>query len=162
VAATKRQSGASGELVVAQNRRAPHDYELLERYEAGLELRGSEVKSLRQGHASLREAYAEFRGGELWLEHCHIPPYAAAGRLNHDPLRPKKLLLHRHELDRLAGQVRQKGLTVVPLRIYFRNGIAKCELALARGRRSVDRRAAEREREARREAAEALYRWRRR
>src|SRR5579884_1765624 len=82
--------------------------------------------------------------------------------VQHDPLRPKKLLLHRHELDRLAGQVRQKGLTLVPLRIYFRNGLAKCELALARGRRTVDRRAAEREREARREAAEALYRWRRR
>lgn len=147
---------------MAQNRRAPHDYELLERYEAGMELRGSEVKSLRAGQASLREAYAEFRQGELWLEHCHIPPYGPAGPLNHDPLRPKKLLLHRHELDRLAGQVRQKGLTIVPLRIYFRDGRAKCEIALVRGRRQRDRRALERQREADREAAEALYHWRRR
>ncbi len=162
MASGKKKAGREGERVVAQNRAAAHDYFLLEKYEAGMELRGSEVKALREGKASLREAYGEVRRGELWLERCHIPTYAAAAFFNHDSLRPKRLLLHRREIDRLAAETQQKGLTVVPLRIYFRNGRAKCEVALAKGRKVHDRRAAERERESKREASEALYRYRRR
>lgn len=162
MASGKKKPGREGERVVAQNRAASHDYFLLEKYEAGMELHGSEVKALREGKASLRESYGEVRRGELWLERCHIPAYAAAGFFNHDSLRPKRLLLHRREIDRLAAETRQKGLTVVPLRIYFRNGRAKCEVALAKGRKVHDRRAAERERESKREASEALYRYRRR
>lgn len=162
MASGKKKSARDGERVVAQNRAASHEYIFLEKYEAGMELLGSEVKSLRDGKASLREAYGEMRRGELWLEHCHIPPYTAAGYFNHDPLRPKRLLLHRREIERLAGQIQQKGLTIVPLRIFFRNGLAKCEIALARGRKVFDRRAAERDREAKREASEALYHYRRR
>ncbi len=162
MASPKKKAAREGERLVAQNRAASHHYIFLEKYEAGMELFGSEVKSLRDGRASLREAYAEVRRGELWLEHCHIPPYTAAGHFNHDPLRPKRLLLHRKEIDHLAAQTQAKGLTIVPLRIYFRNGRAKCEIALARGRKEFDRRAEERDREARREASEALYHYRRR
>ena len=162
MANSKKKSAKPGERIVAQNRAASHEYIFLEKYEAGMELLGSEVKSLRDGRASLREAYAEVRRGEMWLEHCHIPPYTAAGFFNHDPLRPKRLLLHRKEIDHLAGQIQQKGLTIIPLRIFFRDGLAKCEIALARGRKVYDRRAAERDREAKREASEALYHYRRR
>ncbi|HVC00325.1 MAG TPA: SsrA-binding protein SmpB [Candidatus Dormibacteraeota bacterium] len=162
MASPKKKTDRTGERVVAQNRSASHEYLFLEKYEAGMELAGSEVKSLREGKASIREAYGDVRRGELWLEHCHIPPYTAAGYFNHDPLRPKRLLLHRREIDRLAGQLLQKGLTVVPLRIFFRDGYAKCEIALARGRKVYDHRAAERDREAKREASEALYHYRRR
>ncbi len=158
----KKKAARDGERPVAQNRAAAHAYIFLEKYEAGMELFGSEVKSLRGGKATLREAYGEIRKGELWLENCHIPSYTAAGFFNHDPLRPKKLLLHRNEIDRLADKTQQKGLTIVPLRIYFRNGRAKCEIALAKGRKEYDRREAEREREAKREASEALYHYRRR
>ena len=158
----KKKAGEDGNRIVAQNRAAAHDYIFLDKYEAGMELFGSEVKSLRDGQASLREAYGEMRRGELWLEHCHIPSYTAAGFYNHDPLRPKKLLLHRRELDKLSAQVQQKGLTIIPLKIYFRGGRAKCEIALARGRKEYDRRAEARDREAKREASEALYHYRRR
>jgi SsrA-binding protein len=158
----KKKSAKPDEKAVAQNRTASHEYVFLEKYEAGMELVGSEVKSLRQGKASLREAYAEVRKGEVWLENCNIPAYTAAGFFNHGPLRPKKLLLHRRQIERLAAQTQQKGLTLVPLRIYFHNGRAKCEIALAKGRKIYDRRATEREREAKREASEALYRYRRR
>ena len=162
MASSAKKSAKSGERIVAQNRAASHEYIFLEKYEAGMELLGSEVKSLRDGKASLRESYAEVRKGEMWLERCHIPPYTAAAFFNHDPLRPKRLLLHRKEIDHLAGQIQQKGLTIIPLRIFFRDGLAKCEMALARGRKVYDRRAAERDREAKREASEALYRYRRR
>ncbi len=162
MASPKKKSDRDGERAVAQNRAASHEYIFLEKYEAGMELQGSEVKSIREGKASLREAYGEVRRGQLWLEHCHIPPYTAAGYFNHDPLRPKRLLLHRREIDRLAIQLQQKGLTIVPLRIFFRRGYAKCEIALARGRKVYDRRADEREREAKREVSDALYRYRRR
>jgi SsrA-binding protein len=158
----KKNKAKDGNRVVAQNRAASHAYIFLEKFEAGMELHGSEVKSLRDGKASIREAYGEIRKGELWLEHCHIPSYTAAGFFNHDPLRPKKLLLHRREIDRLFAKVQQKGLTIVPLRIYFRNGRAKCEIALAKGRKQYDRREAVREREAKREASDALYHYRRR
>ncbi len=150
------------EKIVAQNRAASYNYSLLDRYEAGLALVGTEVKTLREGKATLRDAYAEARGGEMWLMNCHIPEYQPGGLRNHNPLRPRKLLMHRREIDKLAGQIQQKGLTVVPLRLYFRDGRAKCELALARGKKLYDRRQAEREKEARREAKEAIYRYRRR
>jgi SsrA-binding protein len=147
---------------VAQNRSASYNYHLLERLEAGLVLLGTEVKSLREGKASLREAYAEARNGELWLVNCHIPEYLPGGPFNHQPLRPRKLLLHRREALRLALKSQEKGLTLIPVRIYFRGGLAKCEIALARGKKLWDRRQAEREREARREADDAIYRSRRR
>ncbi|MCL6481223.1 MAG: SsrA-binding protein SmpB, partial [Firmicutes bacterium] len=148
--------------VVATNRPASFYYDLLETLEAGLVLTGTEVKSLREGKASLRESYATVRKGEVWLLNCHIPEYRPGGVFNHDPLRPRKLLLHRSEIHRLAGRIQQKGLTLVPLRIYFRKGLAKVELALARGKKAWDRRQAERERQARREAEEAFYHHRRR
>lgn len=148
--------------VVAQNRAASYNYHLLEHYEAGLVLVGTEVKTLREGKAALRDAYAESRGGEMWLMNCHIPEYQPGGPRNHDPLRPRKLLMNRREIDKLSGQIQQKGLTLVPLRLYFRDGTAKCELALARGKKLYDRRQAEREKEARREAKDAMYRYRRR
>lgn len=125
-------------------------------------LYGTEVKSLRAGKASLREAYAAVRNAEAWLLNCHIPEYLPGGSFNHNPLRPRKLLLHRREIDKLSGKTQQKGLTLVPLRLFFRNGKAKCELALARGKKQHDRREAERDKEAKREAAEAIYRSKRR
>ncbi len=148
--------------IVAQNRAASYNYSLLDKVEAGLVLVGTEVKTLREGKATLRDAYAEVRAGEFWLVNCHIPQYLPGGSRNHDPLRPRKLLLTRREMDKLGGQIQQKGLTLVPLKLYFRDGLAKCELALARGKKFHDRRQAEREREAKREASEAMYRSRRR
>jgi SsrA-binding protein len=135
---------------VASNRRARHKYELLERFECGIELRGTEVKSLRDGKAQIGDAYASFEGGELWLRNAHIPPYPPA-RENHDPERPRKLLLHRREIDRLIGRLDRKGLTLVPTRIYFKGRNAKVELALARGKEQRDRRREIRDRDVRRE-----------
>jgi SsrA-binding protein len=162
VTASPKKSSKPAERVVAQNRAASYRYELLEKYEAGLALTGTEVKSLREGRCNLRDAYAEVRRGEVWLEHCHIAPFPAGGPWNHDPLRSRKLLLRRREISKLTGRTQQKGMTLVPLRIYFRNGLAKCELALARGKKIYDRRREKREREAKREASEALSRYRRR
>ena len=125
-------------------------------------LAGTEVKALREGLANLRDAYAVVRGNEVWLLNCHISKYLPGGPFNHDPLAPRKLLLHKQEILRLGAKIQQKGLTLIPLRIYFRDGVAKCEMALARGKKQYDRRQAEREKEARREAEEALYRYRRR
>jgi SsrA-binding protein len=158
----KKSSAADGIHVVAQNRAATHHYHILERYEAGLALAGTEVKTLRQGKATIREAYGEVRGREIWLANCHIPEYMAGGPYNHAPLRSRKLLLHRREIDKILGQVHQKGLTLIPLRIYFRDGLAKCEVALARGKKLHDRRQSERDREAKQEAKEAMRRYRRR
>ena len=138
---------------MAENRKARHDYHLLERHEAGLVLTGTEVKSLREGRANLRQAYAEPRDGELWLVGANIASYEKGSIGQHDPERPRKLLLHRRELDSLVGQVLQKGMTLVPTRLYFKNGRAKLEIALARGkeardkRRDLARRDAEREME---------------
>jgi len=132
---------AQGRKVVAQNRRATHDYFIEERLEAGLQLLGSEVKSLRNGRASLGEAYAGEDKGELYLFNAHIAEYAPANRFGHDPKRPRKLLLHRRQLERLLGQVRREGYTLIPLSIYFNErGLAKLELGLAKGKRKVDRR----------------------
>ena len=128
---------------ICENRKARHDYEILETLEAGIELRGSEVKSLRLGRAQLRDAYARVRDGEVYLYGAHIAPYQAASPFGHEPDRPRRLLLHRREIDRLAGRVAEKGLTLVPLRLYFNErGLVKVELALARGRKLYDRREA--------------------
>ncbi len=144
------------EKVVASNRKATHDYEILETYEAGLVLQGTEVKSLRQGRADLKESFARIERGEAWLLGCHISPYAQGNRANHDPLRRRKLLLHRAELNRLLGKTQEKGLTLVPLRLYFKDGRAKLEIGLGRGRKLLDKRRVIREREARRELDKAL------
>lgn len=125
-------------------------------------LAGTEVKALREGKANIRDAYAVVRRDEVWLLNCHISQYLPGGPWNHEPLGPRKLLLHKNEILKLSGKTQQKGLTLIPLRIYFRNGIAKCEIALAKGKRQYDRRHAEREKEAKREANEAIYRSRRR
>ena len=151
-----------GVKIVAQNRAASYNYELLDKLEAGLILVGTEVKSLREGKGTLRDAYADIKSGEAWLLNCHIPEYLPGGVRNHDPLRKRKLLLNRRELDRLAVQTSQKGLTIVPTKIYFRDGIAKCELAVAKGKKFHDRRESERRKEAKREADEFIYRSRRR
>jgi SsrA-binding protein len=130
----------SGEKLIADNRRARHEYNLLERVEAGLVLSGSEVKSLRQGHAVLQRAYADARDGEIWLIGLHIPPYEQASVEPHEPDRDRKLLLHRRQIDQLAAKTSEKGLTLVPTRLYFKDGRAKVELALARGKEGRDRR----------------------
>ena len=129
-----------GEKLIAENRRARHEYHLLERMEAGLVLAGSEVKSLRQGGAQLQRAFADIRDGELWLVGAHIAPYDQAGAENHDPDRDRKLLLHRRELDSLKGKVLERGFTLVPTKLYFKNGRAKVEVALAKGKDVRDRR----------------------
>jgi SsrA-binding protein len=157
-----KKSDREGVRIVAQNRAASYNYELLDKVEAGLVLVGTEVKTLREGKATLREAYAEVRTGEAWLLNCHIPEYLPGGARNHDPLRKRKLLLNRREIDRLIIQTQQKGMTLVPLKLYLRDGLVKCELAIARGKKYHDRREAERAKEAKREASEAMYRHRRR
>lgn len=146
----------AGEKLVASNRRAYHNFEILETHEAGLVLQGTEVKSLRASRADLKESYARIDRTEAWLLGLHISPYAQGNRANHDPLRPRKLLLHRAELNRLLGKIMEKGLTLVPLRLYFKQGRAKVELGLARGRKTLDKRHAIREREETREVQRAL------
>jgi SsrA-binding protein len=140
-----------GNRVVASNRQATHNYEILETYEAGLVLRGTEVKSLRDGKANLRDSFARIEAREAWLLGCHISPYAQGNWENPDPLRKRKLLLRRSELNRLLGKVQERGLTLIPLRLYFKRGRAKVELGLGRGKKLHDKRQAIKEREARRE-----------
>jgi len=147
--------------VICSNRKARHLYEILDTVEAGIALLGPEVKSLREGRASLGEAYARIRGGEMFLVGLHISPYEQAGRANPDPVRERKLLLHRSEIARLAGKVRERGYTLVPLRMYFRGGRAKVELALGRGKRAYDKRETIRRREEDRSLRRALRRGRR-
>jgi SsrA-binding protein len=142
---------APGEHTVVSNRRARHEFEVLERFEAGLVLMGTEVKSLREGKVVLRDAYATERGGELWLVNATIEPYAQGNRENHEPLRDRKLLMKRIDIDRLASRVAEKGLTLVPLRIYFKDGKAKVEIALGRGREGRDKRDAIADRDVKRE-----------
>jgi len=154
-AMTKRHSSARGGNV-ATNRSAGFRYELLDRFECGIVLVGSEVKSLRTGGAQLKDSYAVISDGELWLHGVHIPPYAPAARDNHDPERPRKLLLHRYELERIAVRVKERGLTLVPTRIYFAGNRAKVEIALARGKAAHDKREAIREREMRRDIERGL------
>jgi SsrA-binding protein len=147
---------AKGEKLVADNRRARHEYHLLERVEAGLALTGTEVKSLREGRASLARAYAEVRDGEAWLVGAHIAAYESSGYASHDPDRDRKLLLHRRQLDSLGGKVRERGLTLVPTRLYFKDGRAKVEIALARGKELRDKRRDIARREAQRQMERAL------
>jgi SsrA-binding protein len=147
-----------GVKVIARNRRARHDYHIEDTYEAGLVLTGTEVKSLRAGRASLTEAYGQFTGDELWLHGLHIPEYAQGTWTNHEPRRARKLLLHRKEIDRLASQVAERGFTIVPLSLYFSGGKAKVELALARGKRTYDKRHDLAQRDAAREVDRALRR----
>lgn len=143
---------------VAVNRKALHDYEVLERVEAGLALLGSEIKSIRQGRVQLREAFARPEGGELWLWNAHIAEYAAAGQFGHEPTRKRKLLLHKSQIRELSRAVLERGLTLVPLKLYLKDGIAKVEIALVRGRKQYDKRAVIAKREAEREMARALHR----
>lgn len=145
------------EKTVTVNRKARHDYEILETYEAGIVLTGPEVKSVRQGKVSLSEAYARVNKGELWLYNMHIAPYDPVLQRNYDPRQPRKLLMHRREIDRLMGLTQQRGLTLVPLRVYFNErGYAKIELGLAKGKRKMDRRREIMEREMKREVDRAL------
>jgi SsrA-binding protein len=130
----------TGHKVIAQNRKARHDYTILDTYEAGLALTGTEVKSLRAGRASLVDGFATIKDGEVWLQGVHIPEYTQGTWTNHAPRRVRKLLLHREEISRLIGKIRESGLTLVPLQMYFRDGKVKVELALARGKRSYDKR----------------------
>lgn len=141
---------------IADNRKARHDYFVEESFEAGVVLLGSEVKSCRAGRVNLRDAYAQIKEGELYLYNCHISPYEQANRFNHEPLRPRKLLMHKQEIMRLLGQVREKGFTLVPLRLYFKKGKVKVQLALAKGKKDYDKRADITSRDVKREMARAL------
>jgi SsrA-binding protein len=151
-----KRKAAAGD--VATNRQARHRYHLLDSWEAGLMLTGTEVKSLREGKAQIKDGYAAVRDGEVWLHNVHIPPYGPAARENHDPERSRKLLLHRREIERLAGRARERGLTIVPTRLYFSDGRAKVEIALARGKDVGDKRQAIKERELKREMERAVRR----
>jgi SsrA-binding protein len=147
---------AERKISVARNPRATHDYHVLETWETGIVLTGTEVKSLRNGKASIKEAYARLRNGEVFLEGMNITPYEQGNRYNHDPVRTRKLLLHRKEIERMIGAVEQQGLTLVPLELYFRNGRAKVALALGRGKKQHDKREDLKRRIADREAARAV------
>jgi SsrA-binding protein len=147
---------AEGEKTVAVNRKAGFDYEFLERYEAGLELTGTEIKSIREGRVNVRDAFARIQNGEMWLHNLHIAEYQAASRFNHEPTRARKLLLHKDEIAHLAGALEQRGLTLIATRLYLKRGRAKIELAVARGRKSHDKRAAIAEREANRAIQRAM------
>jgi SsrA-binding protein len=138
--ASRSRGSESGKKVVARNRKARHEFEILETFEAGIELKGPEVKSLRGGNVSFQDAHARVQRGELWLHSVHISPYEQANRFNVDPVRARRLLLHKHEIRRLVGKIKERGLTVVPLEIYFLRGYAKVALALARGKKLYDKR----------------------
>ncbi len=154
MAKSKKKKVAPGD--VASNRYASYRYNLIERLECGIALQGTEVKSLRSGGAQLKDGFASIRDGELWLQNVHIPPYGPAARENHDPERPRKLLVHRRELDRLEGRIKERGFTLVPTRIYFSGPHAKVEIALARGKDLYDKRETIRTRDTEREMQRAL------
>jgi SsrA-binding protein len=154
----KEAKSDDGRLVVARNRRAFHEYEILDRIEAGLVLVGTEVKSLRAGHAVLDGAYAKLEDGELWLINSEIPEYEKGNQLNHKPKRPRKLLLHRREIDKFCGKATVKGMTLVPLQVYFSKGRAKVEIAVARGKQLHDKRQSAKKAEAQREIRRATSR----
>jgi len=145
----------SNDRSIATNRRARHDFEILETVEAGLVLRGTEVKSLRDSQVNFKDSYATIRNDEAWLRGCHINPYSHGTDANHDPERDRKLLLHRREINRLNGRIAERGLTLIPLRLYLKGGRVKLELGLARGRKTHDKRSAIKEREVRREMDKA-------
>ena len=146
----------NGRQIVARNRKARHEYEILETLEAGMELRGPEVKSLRAGQVSFQDAFARIESGEAWLYSLHISPYEQANRANVDPLRPRRLLLHKQEIRKLVGHVEEKGLTLIPLEIYFSRGFAKVTIAVARGRKLHDKRDALKKKQLDREARRAV------
>ena len=152
----RRMARAQGEKTIVDNRRARHDYHLSDRVEAGLVLTGTEVKALRDGKATLQQAYADVRDAEAWLVGLHIPEYGQGNRENHDPNRPRKLLLHRREIDRMYAQVREKGMTIVPTRLYFKDGRVKAELALGKGKDLRDKRRDVSERDAKRDIERAV------
>lgn len=147
---------ADNRKIIARNKKARFQFELSDRYQAGLALQGTEVKSLRSGKASLSESYARPNGDEIFIYKLHIAPYEQGNIHNHDPLRPRKLLLHRREIDKIIGRVQERGLTLVPTLLYFHNGYAKVEIALARGKRTVDKRQDVKKAEAKREIARAM------
>ena len=144
--------------VITQNRRARHDYEIIDTFEAGLVLEGSEVKSLRDGQANLKDSFAQIRDGEAWLVGAYIAPYSFSRGGGHEPERSRKLLLHRREIDKIGGQLAEKGLTLVPVRMYFKEGVVKVELGLGRGKRAYDKRQSIKEREEKREMDRAIRR----
>ena len=156
---TASPSGSNNRQI-AVNRKALHDYEILDRVEAGIALTGTEIKSLRAGKADLRDAYARVQDGELWLHGAHIAPYDSGSYMNHEPRRPRKLLVHRSEVNDLAAQTAEKGLTLAALRIYLKNHYAKVELGVARGKRQYDKRRAIIDRERERAARQAVKEWR--
>jgi len=146
----------------AVNRQAQHLYNLLDRFEAGVELTGTEVKSVREGKINLKDSYVDMQNGQAWLIDCHISPYTAGSYSNHEPLRDRRLLLHRQELDKLAGRVQEKGFTLIPTRVYLKKNLIKCEIALAKGRKIYDHREASRRRTIEREAQQDIHEHRRR
>jgi SsrA-binding protein len=143
------------EKIIAVNRKARHEYHIMETFEAGINLKGTEVKSLREGNANLQDSYARIENGEIFIYNMHISPYAQGNQFNHEPKRPRRLLMHKYEIIRLFSKVREKGLSIIPLRLYFKNGLAKVELALARGKKLYDRRDDLAERDAKREMERA-------
>lgn len=148
--------------VIAENKKATFNYEILERLEAGIALLGSEVKSIRGGRVSLKESFADIKDGEVYLINCHISPYEAANRFNHEPMRTRKLLLHRQEIKRLTGKIKEKGLTLIPTKIYLNDkGKVKVEIALARGKRAYEKKEAIKARDLERELRAEMKRWRR-
>ncbi len=146
----------TGEKTASLNRQAFHQYHIFEVFEAGMVLRGTEVKSIRAGRVNLKDGYGMVKAGEVWLLNCHISPYEQGNRMNHEPLRSRKLLLHRQETRKLIGKTRERGMTLVPLRIYFRKGRAKCEIALAKGKKLYDKREKERRKTVERETRQAM------
>lgn len=157
MAKAPKKDSTDGDLVhVCRNRRASHEYEIIDTIECGVVLVGTEVKSLRDGHATLEDAYAKIEGNEVWLVGCEIPEYPFGNRLNHKPKRPRKLLLHRREIDRFAGKASEKGLTLVPLRMYFKEGKAKVELAVAKGKQTHDKRESLKKADAKRQIDRAI------
>ncbi|NWF73513.1 MAG: SsrA-binding protein SmpB [Nitrospirae bacterium] len=152
-----QQQKEKSEKAVVTNRKAYHDYFIEEKFEAGIMLQGTEVKSIREGRVNLQDSYASVKGAEVFLHHCHISPYSHGNIMNHDPLRTRKLLLHRKEINKLLGKTQQQGLTLIPLRIYFsKHGLAKVELGLAKGKKQHDRRESIKTREASREVERAM------
>ena len=147
-----------GIKTVATNRKAKHDFFLLENFEAGIALQGSEIKSIRAGQISIKEAYVRVDGKEAWLVNAHIAPYDPASRMNHEPRRERKLLLHRKQIQKLWDEVRQKGTTIIPLSVYLKDGLAKVEIAVAKGKKQYDKRQAIAKRDAQREIDRALRR----
>ncbi len=159
ISVTKTKSAEDSQSrTITVNRKAYHDYLIEETVEAGLVLTGTEIKSIREGRVNLREGYAKEEKGELWLQNVHIAPYQAGSYLNHEPTRPRKLLLHRDQIVRLAGAVSRKGLTLVPIKLYLKNGLAKVEIGLARGKKAYDKRETLAKREAERQIERAIKR----